>query len=60
MAQSTNDAFPTAIKLCIILKSRKLKIALKRLSWELERKAQEFKDVLKWVEHIFKMLYLLL
>lgn len=47
MAQSTNDAFPTAIKLCIILKSRKLKIALKRLSWELERKAQEFKDVLK-------------
>ena len=47
MAQSTNDAFPTDIKLCIILKSRKLKIALKRLSWELERKAQEFKDVLK-------------
>ena len=47
MAQSTNDAFATAIKLCIILKSRKLKIALKRLSWELERKAQEFKDVLK-------------
>lgn len=47
MAQSTNDAFPTSIKLCIILKSRKLKIALKRLSWELERKAQEFKDVLK-------------
>lgn len=47
MAQSTNDAFPTAIKLCIILKSRKLKIALKRLSWELEHKAQEFKDVLK-------------
>lgn len=47
MAQSTNDTFPTAIKLCIILKSRKLKIALKRLSWELERKAQEFKDVLK-------------
>lgn len=47
MAQSTNDVFPTAIKLCIILKSRKLKIALKRLSWELERKAQEFKDVLK-------------
>ena len=47
MAQSTNDAFHTDIKLCIILKSRKLKIALKRLSWELERKAQEFKDVLK-------------
>ena len=47
MAQSTNDTFPTAIKLCIILKSRKLKIALKRLSWELEHKAQEFKDVLK-------------
>lgn len=47
MAQSTNDSFPTAIKLCIILKSRKLKIALRRLSWELERKAQEFKDVLK-------------
>ena len=39
--------FIQKIKLCIILKSRKLKIALKRLSWELERKAQEFKDVLK-------------
>ena len=47
MAQSTNDAFPTAIKLCIILKSRKLSSALNRLITELENKAIEFKDVLK-------------
>lgn len=47
MAQSTNDAFPTAIKLCVILKSRKLFIALNRLITGLEAKADEFKDVLK-------------
>ena len=47
MAQSTNDAFPTAIKLCIILKARKLRDALNYLITELENKSVEFKDVLK-------------
>ena len=40
MAQSTNDAFPTAIKVCAILKSKPLLEALQRLVDELEKKAE--------------------
>ncbi len=47
MAQSTNDVFPTAIKVCTILKARKLVAALNALSAALGEKASEFKDVLK-------------
>ena len=47
MAQSTNDVFPTSIKVCIILKSKGLLGALRRLADELERKADEYKDILK-------------
>ncbi len=47
MAQSTNDSFPTAIKLCIIYKTQKLIITLNRLVAELEKKAIEFRTVLK-------------
>lgn len=47
MAQSTNDAFPTAIKVCAILKSVPLIAALQRLVDELEKKAEEYKEVLK-------------
>lgn len=47
MAQSTNDAFPTAIKLCLIHKADHLIICLTRLADELEHKAEEFKHVLK-------------
>jgi len=47
MAQSTNDAFPTGIKVCIIHKSISLIKALNRLVDELEKKAVEYKDVLK-------------
>lgn len=47
MAQSTNDAFPTAIKVCAILKSKPLLAALQRLVEELEKKAEEYSDVLK-------------
>ena len=47
MAQSTNDSFPTGIKVCINRKSKKLIAALTRLSGELDKKSVEFKDVLK-------------
>lgn len=47
MAQSTNDSFPTAIKVCAILKSKPLLSALQRLVDELERKAEEYKEILK-------------
>ena len=47
MAQSTNDAFPTAIKVCAILKSKPLLEALQRLVDELEKKAEEYSGILK-------------
>ncbi len=47
MAQSTNDAFPTAIKVCAILKSKALLEALNGLALGLDKKAEEFKDILK-------------
>lgn len=47
MAQSTNDAFPTAIKVCIIRKGRNLMNALRCLADVLDEKAVEFKHVLK-------------
>ena len=47
MAQSTNDAFPTAIKVCAILKSKPLLEALQRLVDELEKKAEEYSEILK-------------
>ena len=51
MAQSTNDAFPTAIKVCLTYKSHKLTKALDYLATELEKKAEEYKDILlKFIE----------
>lgn len=47
MAQSTNDAFPTGIKVCIINKSKPMLAALNRLVDELDKKAVEYKDILK-------------
>lgn len=47
MAQSTNDSFPTSIKVCLNHKAGKLTAALDRLATELEKKAVEYKDVLK-------------
>ena len=47
MAQSTNDVFPTAIKVCALIKSKPLIHSLQRLVDELENKAEEYKDVLK-------------
>lgn len=47
MAQSTNDSFPTGIKVCMCYKSKKLVAAMQRLVDALEAKAVEFKDVMK-------------
>ncbi len=47
MAQSTNDTFPTSMKVCCIYKTHILNKALDTLASELEKKADEYKDVLK-------------
>lgn len=47
MAQSTNDTFPTAIKVCLNYKGKILIKSLNRLVDELEKKGEEFKDILK-------------
>ena len=47
MAQSTNDSFPTSIKVCLSHKAHKVTTALERLATELDKKAEEYKDVLK-------------
>jgi aspartate ammonia-lyase len=46
-SQSTNDAYPTAIKLAVLLSNCNLIRALHSLRKALGRKADEFKDVLK-------------
>ena len=47
MAQSTNDVFPTGIKVCISYKSQKLVNSLNRLADELDKKAEAYKDIVK-------------
>lgn len=47
MAQSTNDVFPTSIKVCLRAKAKKLLAALERLAAELDKKSEEFKHVVK-------------
>lgn len=47
MAQSTNDAFPTGLKVCAAHKLDGLKASLGRLAAELEKKAAAWSDVLK-------------
>jgi aspartate ammonia-lyase len=46
-SQSTNDAYPTAIKLAVLLANRSLVRAMEELRTSLEKKAMEFSDVLK-------------
>ena len=47
MAQSTNDAFPTGIKVCLSAKSTVFLASLDRLATELEKKATAFRAILK-------------
>ncbi len=46
-SQSTNDAYPTAVKLGLILRNRELIKALKELIGAFQSKAIEFADVIK-------------
>ena len=46
-SQSTNDSYPTAIKLAVLLSNRNLVRAMQELRKALARKAEEFQDVLK-------------
>jgi aspartate ammonia-lyase len=47
MSQSTNDAYPTAVRVAILLSHRGLVTALQSLQQALSDKAVEFKDVIK-------------
>ncbi len=47
MAQSTNDVYPTAMRLAMVLKHKTLLVAIKTLKNALDLKANEFKDILK-------------
>ncbi|WP_330179076.1 aspartate ammonia-lyase [Nocardia sp. NBC_01503] len=47
LGQSTNDVYPTAIKLCLVTYIRELVGALGRLAESFDRKAIEFADVIK-------------
>ncbi len=47
MAQSTNDAYPTALCLAVIFASTPLVLALQELAFAFKAKAVEFADVLK-------------
>jgi len=47
MSQSTNDVYPTAIKIATIFGLRELAACLDDLIHELDKKAEEFKDLLK-------------
>jgi len=47
MSQSTNDAYPTALRLSILINRRTLVIALELLIKSLRTKSEEFTDVLK-------------
>ncbi|WP_067844575.1 aspartate ammonia-lyase [Nocardia lijiangensis] len=47
LGQSTNDVYPTAIKLCLVTHIRILSAALGGLAVQFDRKATEFADVIK-------------
>lgn len=47
LGQSTNDVYPTAIKLCTVGRARLLVEALRSLADAFERKSDEFADVVK-------------
>ncbi|MDE1463699.1 aspartate ammonia-lyase [Spartinivicinus poritis] len=47
MSQSTNDVYPTAVRLAIILRHSELALAAQNLKHSLKQKGEEFKDVIK-------------
>lgn len=57
MAQSTNDVFPTAIRIACLNVSKDLLSALEELKAEFNKKAKSLIQFLKWAGLIFRMLY---
>ena len=55
ISQSTNDAYPTAIRLGILLTHRRLTNALAHLSSAFRTKAEEFPTSSKWDGPNFRM-----
>jgi aspartate ammonia-lyase len=47
LSQSTNDVYPTALRLAILLSYESLTKAMETLSYELKRKAAEFSKIIK-------------
>lgn len=47
LGQSTNDAYPSSIKVAVIFKLRTLLDAMKILKSSLDKKASEYKDIIK-------------
>jgi aspartate ammonia-lyase len=47
LSQSTNDAYPTSVKIAIINANKKLVLVLQEMINSLERKALEFKEIVK-------------
>ena len=47
LSQSTNDAYPTAVRVAVVLELTDLLAALRQLESDLQSKAAEFADVLK-------------
>ena len=47
MSQSTNDAYPTALRLAVLFVAEPLLVALERLAGEMSRKGHEFARILK-------------
>ncbi|MGB8163751.1 MAG: aspartate ammonia-lyase [Nitrososphaeraceae archaeon] len=47
MSQSSNDTYPTAMHIAILLNLQEVKTALTTLTLSLEKKAEEFKEVIK-------------
>ena len=47
LSQSTNDVYPTAIKLCILSEYGNLVEAIKNIAGSFKKKSEEFKNVLK-------------
>ncbi len=47
LSQSTNDAYPTALKLALFQSSKQITDSLEKLFFSLDRKAKEFENVIK-------------
>ena len=47
LSQSTNDAYPTSVKIATVRSINKLEVALKELIASFAKKGEEFKDVIK-------------